>query len=355
LKRNLTGWGATAVLICFLASGYAQSAQEQAALSLHEEGRADVARGDYAQAERAFGEALVIWRSLGPRYEAHTASTLITLGEALHQAGKLNEGQSALEEALLLNRRSLGPKHARTVMNLDSLCHAYQFVGELQRAEATCAEALVLERELYPDLVGRTLLGVSLLRRRQGRFDEALEAGEESLRQSLEAKGEASMDAAVAYENVAALHLQAGHFVRAIPLFRKARFLYERLLGPTSSLLASVISEEGLALLEDGQLRQAEINMAQSVGMLAETGPSDEFRRAAAETNLGLLRLRQKKVAESERLLTHALNVQDRMKTAPKHNFAATLRALAQVRKVQHRDTESAELMARAAAIDVLR
>jgi tetratricopeptide (TPR) repeat protein len=277
------------------------------------------------------------------------------MGEALHKAGKWHEGLTALEEALLLNRRSLGPKHIRTVLNLNSLCHAYQFVGELQRAEAACAEGLVIERELYPALVGQTLLGVSLLRRRQERFDEALEAGEESLRESLAARGEATTEAAVAYENVAALHLRAGHFVRAIPLFRKARFIYEGVLGPTNSLLASVISQEGLALLEDGQLRQAEINMSHSISLLAGTGPVDEFRRAVAEANLGLLRLRQKRFAESEQLLTHALTVQGRMPAAPTHNLAATMRALAQLRKVQHRDTESAELLARAATIESAR
>src|SRR4051794_35265661 len=159
--------------------------------------------------------------------------------------------------------------------------------------------------------------------------------------------GETSTDAAVAYENVAALHLFAGHPVRAIPLFRKARFIYEKTLGPTSAVLASVISQEGVALLEDGQLRQAEINMLHSVSLLAGTGPADECRRAVAETNLGLLRLRQKKLVESERLLTHALTVQERTRSAPTHNLAATMRVLAQLRKVQHRDPESAALTAR--------
>ena len=320
---------------------------------LHEQGRAAAARADYAQAERSFDSALAIWRSLGPPYEAHTASTLVRMGESLSQAGRWHDGLTALEEALRLNRRSLGPKHIRTVITLNLLCHAYQFVGELERADVLCAEALGVERELYPDhiLVSQTLLGVSLLRRRQQRFEEALEAGEESLLASLQAKGETSTEAAVGYENVATLHLLAGRPVRALPLFRKARFLYERTLGPDSPVLASVVSQEGLALLEDGQLRQAEIDLSQAIRMLAGVGPADEYRRAAAETNLGLLRLRQKKLAESERLLTHALTVQDHMPSVPKYNLAATIRALAQLRKAQHRDTESAALLARAETI----
>src|SRR3954451_7175603 len=84
-------------LACFLVSGFAQSAQDQVALMLHEQGRAAVARADYAQAERSYSDALAIWRSLGPRYEAHAASTLVNMGEAFSQAGKWRECIIALE------------------------------------------------------------------------------------------------------------------------------------------------------------------------------------------------------------------------------------------------------------------
>ena len=337
----------------FLVSGYGQSADGTAALNLHELGRAAIAHADYAQAERLFDGALTIWRSLGPQYEAHTASTLLSMGDALSQAGKWNQGITALEEALQLNRRALGPKQIRTVFNLNALCHAYQLPAQLERAEAACSEALLVERELYPDnaLLGQTLLGISLLRRRQERFDEAMEAGEESLRATLRARGEATVEVAVAYENVAALHLSAGRPIRALPLFRKARFIYEKVLGPASPVVGSVISQEGLALMEDGQLRQAEITMSQAMGLLAGSGPANEYRLASAETNLGTLRLRQKKLNDAEQLLTHALAVQNRMSMPPAYNIAATMRALAQLRRIQHREDESAELMSRAAMI----
>jgi len=337
----------------FLVPADAQSADGQSALALHELGRAALAHADYVEAERQFAGALTIWRSLGPQYEAHAASTLLKMGDALSQAGKWDQGITALEEALELNRRSLGPKQIRTVFNLNSLCHAYQLPAELERAEAACSEALLVERELYPDnaLVGQTLLGISLLRRRQRRFDEAMEAGEESLRATLQARGEASAEAAAAYENVAALHLSSGRPVRALPLYRKARFIYEKVLGPATPVLGSVISQEGLALLEAGLVAQAEISMSQAIGILAESGPANEYRLAQAETNLGSLRLRQKKLDDAERLLTHALAIQNRMSTPPIYNFAATMLALAKLRRVQHRDGESAELLSRAELI----
>jgi len=273
----------SACLASFLVSGHAQNADGPAALTLHESGQAALARADYAEAERLFVNALTIWRNLGPQYEAHAASTLLKLGDAYSQAGKWQQGITALEEALQLNRRSLGPKQIRTVFNLNSLCHAYQLPAELERAEAACSEALLVERELYPDnaLVGQTLLGISLLRRRQARLDEAMEAGEESLRETLRARGEATTEAAVAYENVAALHLSAGRPVRALPLFRKARFIYEKVLGPANPIVGSVISQEGLALLEDGLVAQPKQRR------LADTLVAEDLRTLLGDQKFG--------------------------------------------------------------------
>ncbi len=120
---EMPGRLAWSIFFTFVAS--AQGQQDRSALILNEQALAAAAHSDYAGAERLFGEALKIWRSLGPRYEAHTATTLANLGEMLCSSGKWREGAGALEEALELNRHSLGPKHIRTVSNLSLLGHAY--------------------------------------------------------------------------------------------------------------------------------------------------------------------------------------------------------------------------------------
>jgi tetratricopeptide (TPR) repeat protein len=331
----------------------AQGQQDRSALTLNEQALAAAAHSDYAGAERLFGEALKIWRSLGPRYEAHTATTLANLGEMLCSSGKWREGAGALEEALELNRHSLGPKHIRTVSNLSLLGHAYLNVADLNRAETGFTEALAIERELYPNhvLVGHTVLGISLLRRRQGRFDEALQAGEEGLQAALQAAEGTDTGVAMAYENVATLHLLAGQPERALPLFRKAHLLYEKTLGPASPALASLLSQEGLALLKDGKVMLAANEMTQAADILRRMGPAGEYRLAIAETNLALLRLRQHNFAEAERLLTHALSIEDRHPAQPAYDLIATIGVLAQLRKAQRRDAEAAELMARLVVI----
>ena len=339
-------WSTT---IVFTAASLA--AQPNVALNLYDQGLAATGRADYSGAERLYGESLQKWRALGSAYDAHTASTLVNLGEALCNEAKWREGIDAFEEALALHRRSLGSKHERTVYNLSVLGHAYVLSGDPDRAEAALAEALAIERELYPGdvMLGHTLLGMSLSRRQQGKLEESLAFGEESLSAALKAGGEVSTGAGMAYENVAVIHRLAGRPERALPLFRKARFIYQRTIGSGSPVFFSLLSQEGLALLDDGELTLAEQNLSLAVNGLTKMGPACEYRLATTESNLGLLRLRQRKFIDAERLLTHALSIEEHLPSRPLIDIAATMQVLAQLRKAQRRDAESAQLRSRAA------
>ncbi|MBZ5621865.1 MAG: tetratricopeptide repeat protein [Acidobacteriia bacterium] len=332
-------------------SGATLAAQPNVAASLNDQGLAAAERGDYARAEPLYAESVQKWRALGSPYDAHTAATLVNLGQVLCNEGKWREGINALEEALALHRRSLGSKHSRTIYNLCQLGHAYALSGDLDRAEGALAEALATEKELYAGdvLLGHTLLAMSLLRRLQGRLDESLQFGEEGLNAALKAEGELNTAAGMAYENVAAIHRLAGRPERALPLFRKARFIYRQTIGSSSPVFFSLLIQEGLALLDEGELTLAEQDMSQAVDALAKMGPACEYRLATAESNLGLLRLRQRKFAEAERLLTHALSIEERLPSRPVFDMAATMEILAQLRKAQRRDAESAQLRSRAA------
>ena len=75
---------------------------------------------------------------------------------------------------------------------------------------------------------------------------------------ALKADGDNGLDAALAYSNVAEAHRMAGRPERALPLYKKARAIYERVLGPDHPRVASVLSQEGLILMEDGKLSLAE-------------------------------------------------------------------------------------------------
>jgi len=329
------------------------AAQPNIALNLNDQAVAMAEKADYDRAERLYSESIQKWRELGPAYRAHTASTLVNLGQMFCTEGKWSKGVKVLEEALALHRSSLGSKHLRTVRNLSLLGQAYVSTGDLDRADAALTEALGTERELYPAdlLLSGTLHGISVLRRLQGKLEEALQYGDESLSVAIKTGGELSTVAAVAYENVAVIHRLAGRPERALPLFRKARFIYRQTVGLSSPIVASLLSQEGMALLDDGQIFSAEQEMSEAVDALAKTGPACEYLFAAAESNLGLLRLRQRRLVDAERLLTHALSVEERLPSPSRFDMAATLGILAELRKAQRRYAESAQLRSRATGL----
>lgn len=339
-------WLAAAIAVSPLAG------QPQSALRLNNQAAAAGSRGDYQHAEQLYRDSLQKWSELGHAYDAHRAGTLVNLGQMLASEGKTQEGISALEDALALHRSSLGAKNLRTVRNLSLLGQAYVAAGDLNRAETDLTEALAVEREFYPAdaLLAGTLHGLSVMHRLRGDLDAALQFGEESLKAAIQTGGDFGTTAAVAYENVAVIHRLAGRPERALPLFRKARFIYEQ-KGGGSAMAASLLSQEGMALLESGEPDQAEQEMSQAVNALAKMGPACGSLLAAAESNLGLLRVRQKKFADAERLLTHALSIQESMAPPPEFDMAATLENLAELRKAQRRNSESAMLLNRAAGL----
>ena len=155
----------------------------------------------------------------------------------------------------------------------------------------------------------------------------------------------------MAYENVATLHLRAGQPERALPLFRKAHLLYEKTLGPASPALASLLSQEGLALLNDGKVTLAANRNDTGRRHPASNGSGRRIPARDRGNNLALLRLRQHNLTEGERLLIHALSIEDRHPAQPAYDLIATIGVLAELRKAQRRDADAAQLMARLVVI----
>ena len=197
----------------------AAQAPVERAQSLNTQGNQVAESGNNAEAERLYREAIEIWRSLGPAYEAHTAGTLVNLGVALTGDGQRAAAAKVLEEALVLHRRSLGTQHHRTIANMNLLAGNYLMMGNPERGEMLFQEALPIERELYAGDIqtARTLEGLAygLVWRRRPR--EALPLAEEALRIAVQSTGENSLDTALAYSGVAEAHRAMGAGERALP------------------------------------------------------------------------------------------------------------------------------------------
>jgi tetratricopeptide (TPR) repeat protein len=323
-------------------AGAIAAGAQTAPADLNELGNRAADRGDFAAAEPYYQKAVEQFRAMGPNYDAHLAASLVNLAAANCGQGRRAEGARYFEEALVLHRRTLGPKHLRTLINVNRMATNYLMLGDTGRAESLFADALAIERELYPNdgQLALTLGGLAAVRMRKGQMAEVLPMAEEALEIARKSSGDSSVDAAQMYANVAEVHRVSGRIDRALPLYRKARFIYEKELGETDARVASILSQEGLILLEEGKLTLAGRALERAVDLLLESCPSCVPEVSIAENNLGVLRLKQKRYGEADRLLTHVLALQEKYLARPGREMADTLQNLSVVREKEqfHKD-----------------
>jgi tetratricopeptide (TPR) repeat protein len=343
-------WVLIGLLTAFTAA--AQTPAETAQ-SLNTQGNRAEESGNYPEAQRLYQESIRIWRALGPAYEAHAASALLNLAVAMTDGGQRAAAAKVLEEALAMHRHSLGEKHLRTVINLNLLANNHLMMGDPDRADAIFQELLPIERELYPDDIqtARTLQGLSygLVRRQRAR--EALPLAEEALRIAIHREGPDSMEAALAYSSVAEAHRSMGSGARALPLYRQARALYQKALGPDNPRGATLLSQEGLVLMQDGKLALAAQAMRQAVQSLSKSCPGCLVELTIAQSNLGLLHVRQKRYREADEAYSAAIELREKFAVSPGPELADALQSLAEVREKEHLFDDAARLNTRAQMI----
>ena len=331
----------------------AAHAQLATALDLNERGNAASESGRYEEAIGLYRDSLVIWHNAGPNYDAHRAGTLFNLGIAVSATGNRSEAVTILSEALALHRKTLGGRSYRTLSNMNLLASNCLMVGRVEESEALFREGLSVAREEFPKDIqmARALEGLSSVMLRKGNAAEAIPLSEEALRIALPAAGADSLDAGLAYANVAEAQRSAGHPERALPLFRKSHALYEKALGPDHPRVAALMSQEGVLMLEDGKLATAEQMMTQALESLDRSCPKCYVERAIAETNLATLRLRQKRYEDAGTLLAHVISLRENFTATPGQELADTLRLLAAVRKKEKRFDDAERLTRRAEMI----
>jgi len=338
-------------------AGVAVAAAQTPVADLNDLGNQAMDRRDYPAAESHFRKAIEEFRALGPKYEAHLAASLFNLATAVCARGERAQGAGYYEEALALHRRSLGSRHLRTMTNVNRMAGNYLTLGDVERAERLYAEALPVERELYPNDVqlAHSLGGLAAAHLRKGQTADVLTLAEEALEVARKAAGDSSLDAAQMYASVGEIHRTFGRPDRALPLYRKARFIYEKTLGPADPRVSSTLSQEALILMGEGKLTLAEQALNRALEGLGKSCPSCVPEVSVAENNLGLLRFKQKRYREADQLLSHALSLQETYLAKPAREMADTLHNLAVVREKEQLHADAVRLQNRATMILGLR
>jgi tetratricopeptide (TPR) repeat protein len=338
---------------CILFAFVTAFAQPDEGRKLNDQGLEAYQNGSFAEAAQLHLQAIQIWQKMGPEFEAHLATSRMNLAQALAAQGHRREAAAELEQSLAGFRRSMGNNDLRTLTTMNLLGGIYLMMGDYNRGGLLFQEALPVERKLYPNdaQLARSLGGMACILYREKRPQEALPLAEESLRVALKATGEDSLDAALAYANVAEAQRLNDHPARALPLYRKSRSIYERLLGPEHPRVGTVMAQEGLMALGDGQVATAEKTLTRAVAIIEKACPLCTYERWIAESNLALVRVRQGKYEMADRLFSEVLDLQEKSTPQPTADMAVTLKALAFIRGKQHKTEEAARLNQRASTL----
>ncbi len=170
-------------------------------------------------------------RVLGPDHY-HTALSLTTLGNLYRSAGRPADAEAPIRRALAIAEPSLGPGHGEVGWMRRCLARTLVDLGRVEEAVELLETTRSLQWEQDEELgiYDRGTLGDAY--RRLGRFGDAEQQFNLSLKASREAANPDSGDIALALAGLASVHRDTGRFVEAEPAYRLAIEVMGRVWGP---------------------------------------------------------------------------------------------------------------------------
>ena len=277
---------------------------------------------------------------------------LASLGWALVDLGKLDEGRAALQEALDRRSAAIGADDPSVLQVRSNLAEIDRLAGRIEQAIEE-GKSLLADRTRvlgadHPDtLVSANNLSVCLLalRTAEGRT-QAIEVLEPAVARSGKILGEDHPYTLRMKNNLASTLREHGEGVRAEGLLRDLLTRYERVYGASHSSTLIVINNLALALEEQDRFDEALVLHRSCLDRKAQAAGEDAPTTAISRLNLGKLLLELGKPDEGLPMVVRARAVlQAKYGMASKATIAAI-------------DSEARGLDAvgrRAEAIDLLR
>ena len=233
--------------------------------------------GLYPQSIAQLSSALATRRRLFGNEDERTVTTAYWLARTHHFSGHYPQAESLYQEVLAWRRRRFAPNSVEVTHSEDNLACLVHSRGDWARAE-------VLLRDL--------------LRRRERHLDDAVE---------------------IAYTrtNLADLLLDLGRAAEAEPEYRRAFAVFRRELGTSSPVTSMAQAGLGHALALQDRFDAAEAEMQEALTVRRLCYGDRHALIAESLRQLGLLRSRQGRLAEAEKLLRQSFEMQASLYDAP--------------------------------------
>lgn len=275
--------------------------------NLNSLGRISGRRGDLANSEKYFQQALDIRQRLAPG-SLPVAQTLNNLGLLAQKRGGLARSDDYLRRALEI-RENLVPDSLEIAINLNNLGRNSEDRGDLDEAEALHLRALELRRKLSPGSreVAGSLNNLGNIAGQRGEFEKA----ERYQLEALQIRQRLAPDSPALAESLNALGILSadrGDLITAEKYHLQALDIRKRKLSSNSLEIAASLFNLGDVAWLRGDLAMAENFHRQSLAMKERQAPGG-VNIARSFTALGMLAEERGHLASAERYLSRALKI----------------------------------------------
>jgi non-specific serine/threonine protein kinase/serine/threonine-protein kinase len=257
-------------------------------------------------------------------YPASRAELLLTIGTSQFHLGHLERAESLLREALRVRIEVSGADSPLVARIQNVLALVRDDLGDSVEAEKLLRDSIVIRENAYGRLhpaVARGLFDLSNVLQSSGKLVEAEKLNEASLRlrRVLQARGNPDVEVTTVAMTVGALaekKAALGKTREAEAMFRESLAMRDsagdRKYGSARTMIAL-----GDLLSSEQRNAEAEAMYREAVSRFKTFLDAKDLRLANATTKLAHSLRLQKKVAESERLLTEALAILDQSDGTP--------------------------------------
>ncbi|WP_281914505.1 tetratricopeptide repeat protein [Massilia varians] len=307
------------------------------------------------QARMHLAAQIALLESLPGTTAETLAAALDYLGEVDSEDGRLDEAEAGFRRALALRMKSTGEMDNGVAESHASLSRLYVSRDQMARAEFHIRKVVAIREQLFgaaSSQASHSRAALAQLLYESGKYGEAQPLFEEALALIEEQLGKEHPHILNDLNNLAYNERAQRRHEQALTTFRRVLAVREADFGDRAHhSVASALTGLGAALVEAGQLREAEARLLAGLAMREQLLGPDHVDLAYSMTELGRLYIAQGRHADADKALLRALRIIEAAIGKDHSEVAAVLYEQGRSLQAQGRASEAAASWKRALAI----
>jgi serine/threonine-protein kinase len=267
--------------------------------------------GDYKEAEALYRRALAIHQKLPQPDRREMARTMNNLALLLQHNGETEEARRLFGETLEIQHTLLDEDHPELATTMNNLARLLSAIGQYELAEPLDRQALEIRRRVLHDhpSVAQSLNNLGTLHMHRNEPDRAEVYFAEALAMLRGLLDPDHPEILACMHNLARARRVRGAYDDAEALYHEMLALQHQRFGPEHQHIARTLNAMGELMSDTGALERAASYYSDALAMRRKLLGDDHWRTAMTALGYGQLLMKQKRYAESERLLqeSHAI------------------------------------------------